>query len=99
MTRLRHTVTAIFSKGNAMQYHQPTKKFVIEKSTIEATAESLRYAIKAIREAGGKPLTAYEVSGMDNYDHAQAAIMDVAQSLDIDLGHRRFNMIDVTEAN
>lgn len=80
-----------------MQYHQPTKKFVIEQSTIETTAESLRYAIKAIREAGDKPLTAYDVLGMDNYDHAQAAIVDIAQSLDIDLGHRRFNKLDVTE--
>lgn len=80
-----------------MKYHQPTKKFVIEPLAIEQTADCLRYAIKKIREAGGKPLTAYDAAIWDDHDLAQAAIMNIAEALDIDLGHKQFNKLDLTE--
>ncbi|EJC7175933.1 hypothetical protein DC915_RS01590 [Vibrio parahaemolyticus] len=80
-----------------MKYHQPTKSFVIEANTIERVAESIKYSLKMVREAGGKPLKPYDVNGMmDDCDHAQATIMDIADALDIDLGHRRFNMLDLS---
>ncbi|EKO3414734.1 hypothetical protein N2V14_004086 [Vibrio fluvialis] len=80
-----------------MKYHQPTKSFVVEPGTIEQVADSIKYSLKLVRESGGKPLTPYDVLMMDDCDHAQSAIMDIAAALDIDLGHRRFNKLDLTE--
>ncbi len=79
-----------------MKYHQPSKAFIITPDTVQFVADSLMYSLKAVRQQGGKPLEPYEVGMMDMCDHAQAAIMDVANSLDIDLGHERFNKIDLS---
>jgi len=80
-----------------MKYHQPTKSFVIEPSAIENVAEALKFSLKMVREAGGKPLTPYTVCAMDSCDHAQASLMNIAESLDIDLGHHRFNLLDLRD--
>ncbi len=82
-----------------MKYHQPTQSFVIDVDTIKNVAECLLLSLKSIRETGGKPLGPYDVFNMDSCDHAQAHIVEVARSLDIDLGHRRFNKIDLTNVN
>ncbi|USD58903.1 hypothetical protein J4N45_10215 [Vibrio sp. SCSIO 43140] len=64
--------------------------------TLEQTANNLVYALIRVREAGGKPLSPYQLEGgMDACDHAQASIVDTAKVLSIDLGHHRFNLIDL----
>ncbi|AKO78140.1 hypothetical protein EN12_23890 [Vibrio cholerae] len=80
-----------------MKYHQPTKGFIISPESIEQVADALMHSLKCVRLAGGKPLTPYEVLGMDDIDHAQAGIVEAATALNIDLGHKRYNKIDLSK--
>lgn len=80
-----------------MQYHQPTKKFVVSPVQIERVADHICYALKKVREAGGLPLTPYESGPLTASDHAQCALMDIAKALDIDLGQSQHHRLDLSQ--
>lgn len=81
-----------------MKYHQPSGQFTITSETVAVVADSLRFALQQIRAAGGRPLEPYDALNLTDCDHAQAAIMDIAEALDIDLGHKRYNKLDLRKA-
>ncbi len=80
-----------------MKFHQPTGQFVVPQDKIAFVANSLRFALQRIRASGGRPMEPYDVLDLTECDHAQAAIMDVARALEIDLGHHRFNKVDLRD--
>lgn len=82
-----------------MIYHAPTQKFVIEHFSIAEAASELRWAIRNIREAAGLPLTPYDHDGtMEAPQFAEAAILNAAMKLGIDLGAQtqRYGELDVS---
>ena len=80
-----------------MKYHQPSKSFVVETSQIESVADDLKYLLSQIRKLGGRPMTKYDALPMNDADHAQCTVMDIAKSLGIDLGADRYNKLDLTD--
>lgn len=82
-----------------MRYHAPTDRFTLDQRSFMAVAISLRYAIKHIRQQAGLPLTPHKHDGgMGSAQHAEKALLDVAEEMGIDLGATRPGMLDVTNA-
>ncbi|WP_338853987.1 hypothetical protein WE348_20385 (plasmid) [Alteromonas macleodii] len=42
-------------------------------------------------------MTKYDALPMNDADHAQCTVMDIAKSLGIDLGADRYNKLDLTD--
>lgn len=81
-----------------MDYHAPTKKFVLNIRDIESATYSFIYALRNIRQSNGLPLTKYERDVvLTEADHAQKGIIDGAKYIGIDLGANWGNELDLTE--
>ena len=81
-----------------MTFNGVSKRFEIDASRFEAVSNNLCYALALIRRAYDLPLDKYERNGpLEESDHAQRAIIEVANSMDIDLGSRWGNEIDLRE--
>ncbi len=83
-----------------MIYHAPTGRLVIDIDKAKYLAESLRYALAAIRRAAGQPLARYQRepgTALTQADHAQKHIIDGAYAVGIDLGGRWGNELDLSD--
>lgn len=86
-----------------MQYHAPTQQFTIDQRALWGVALHLRYAIKKARSMAGLPATPFKHAGPVNGPegdayHVEAALLDIAQEIGIDMGANRPGMLDVSDA-
>ena len=82
-----------------MQYHAPTKQFTIEQRALHGVVMHLRYAIRYIRTVNGKPLTPSRREGpVDEAYCAEAALLDAAREIGIDMGAERPGLLDVSDS-
>ncbi|WP_409286869.1 hypothetical protein [Pseudomonas guariconensis] len=82
-----------------MLYHAPTKQFTVPVDQLEAFAANMRFAIKTIRQMGGKALEGGDSTvAMTKACHAEQAILDAARLIGVDLGAARSGHLDVREA-
>lgn len=82
-----------------MKYHAPTKAFIVPVESLERVALALKYAIRHVREQAGLPLEPHRSDGpMGHPQFAEAAILDAARDIGIDLGASRYGLLDVRDA-
>lgn len=82
-----------------MRYHAPTKQFTVSVGALDDAANSMRYAIKKIRDCAGFPLEGGRREGpMTHACHAEKAILDAGIALGIDLGATRPGELSVRDA-
>lgn len=82
-----------------MQYHAPTRQFIVPTSTFHAVSLHLRYAIQHIRRSAGLPLTPHKPEGpLGEAQFAEIALLSAAQEIGIDLGASQPGRLDVSEA-
>lgn len=82
-----------------MQYHAPTKGFVVEMDALAGAAFDLKWAIQQIRKQACLPFEPHKTEGaMGAPQHAEQAILDAARRLGIDLGAQRHGQLDVRDA-
>lgn len=82
-----------------MQYHAPTKSLTVGFGDIEGAANSLRHAIRHIRILAELPLDSHKGETiMSSPQFAEAAILDAARRMGIDLGAHRHGQLDVRDA-
>ena len=82
-----------------MKYHAQSKRLVIDVKTLESAAIHLRYSLQKIREVANLPLTPYKQEGaLTAADYAQKTLLDLAELLDIDMGARWGNDLDLSDA-
>jgi len=82
-----------------MQYHAPTKALTVKVDALEGAALALRHAIRQVRTQAGLPLEPHKgdvIMGPPQF--AEAAILDAARYMGIDLGAQRHGMLDVRDA-
>ena len=82
-----------------MQYHAPTKALTVKMDALDGAAMCLRHAIRKVREMGGLPLEPHKddvIMGPPQF--AEAAILDAARYMGIDLGAQRHGQLDVRDA-
>lgn len=83
-----------------MRYHAPTGCFIIDPVAIKRACGSIRYAMQSIRKQAGLPLEPFSrpTGVMTDAEHAEMALLDLAENLGIDLGGKRPGQIDLREA-
>ena len=84
-----------------MKYHSPSKGFIIGAHDLESVCGNLRYGLWSLREAAGKPFGRIKrvlpIGPMTPIDHAEAAFMEIARHLGIDLGAESADDLDLGE--
>jgi hypothetical protein len=81
-----------------MTYNAKTKNLEISTATLEKVGYDLFYALRCIRKMSGSPMDKYKSGNiLSESDHAQKAIINVADTLGIDLGAKWGNEIDLRE--
>ncbi len=79
-----------------MKYHPKLKAAIIPMTHYEAVGFLLLDALVDIRQAYDLPLDKYKRVGLlDQSDHAQRNILDIAEALGIELGAKWGNEIDL----
>jgi hypothetical protein len=80
-----------------MSTYDPLRKvFQIPTDDMGFVGRHLLYAMREIRTVAGLPLDKYERTGLlQPADHAQRALIEVAERLGLDLGARWGNEIDL----
>ena len=82
-----------------MKYHAPTKAFTVSADALECASLALRYAIRNVRKQAGLPLEPHKgdvIMGPPQF--AEAAILEAARHMGIDLGAQRHGQLDVRDA-
>lgn len=81
-----------------MNYHAPSKKFVVEIASLESAAYNLRDALRRIRTIAGLPLDRYQREGpLTDACFAQLSVIEAAEAVGIDLGvsRHKFHELDL----
>lgn len=82
-----------------MEYHEPTKSFVVTVGALERAAADMKWAIQNVRRQAGLPLGPHATeTPMDAAQFAEAAILSAARNIGINLGAQRPGQLDVREA-
>lgn len=82
-----------------MTYHAPTNQFTITQKDLAMASHSMRWAICNIRRGAGLDLKGYKIEGpMGEAHFAEAAVLDAARDLAINLGAERPGKLDVSDA-
>jgi hypothetical protein len=77
-------------------YNAHTKNLEIPVETLERVSYELNYTLRSIRDIAGLPMDKYERPGpLEPADHAQRAVLEIANALGINMGARWGNEIDL----
>ena len=81
-----------------MNYHAPTKQFTVTPEELSLASLAMLYAIKNIRNGANIDLKGYDYlnRASDWAEYAEAAILNAACDLGINLGSDRPGKIDVS---
>jgi hypothetical protein len=86
-----------------MKYDPLTKRITIKTDDIDRAWHNIRWAIRAIRQAAGRPLEGGpdRDGPLDDADFAEAAILKAAEAIGLDLGpgSDRAGRLDVRDTN
>jgi hypothetical protein len=81
-------------------YNAHTKNLEIPVETLERVSYELTYTLRSIREIAGLPMDKYERPGpLEPADHAQRAVIEIANALGINMGAKWGNEIDLRNAD
>ena len=81
-----------------MRYHAPTGQFTVSPQDLEYAATSLIAVLRHIRTFSARPLTKYRLDGpLEEPEFAQQRVIDIANSMGIDLGSEWAYEIDVQD--
>lgn len=77
-------------------FNAQTKNLEIPAETLSRVSDELIYTLRSIREIAGLPMDRYERPGpLEPADHAQRAVLEIANALGINLGAKWGNEIDL----
>ena len=83
---------------SGLMFHAPTGGFVIAPDALKRASFSIRYAMKKARELGGFPLEPHKREGaMTDACFLEAALIDLARDIGIDIGARQRGQLDLRE--
>ena len=81
-----------------MTYDAKKKAVVIPVADLDRVEGNIIYALRHIRQVSGRPLTPHKrPAQMDDYDHINAAIMNIAKSIGLEMGAEWAEELDVTQ--
>lgn len=81
-------------------FNAQTKSLEIPVATLERVSCELTYTLRSIREIAGLPMDKYPRPGpLEPADHAQRAVLEIANALGINMGAKWGNEIDLRNAD